>query len=140
MWDLLGYDSSFRSMNRTFCRDANGAIVVADSMNEASIYNTINWKQNVNEILSQQLHTASMINGQSTTEKDEPQIPMLLVLNKLDLVEEHMEQGYKLEEYMTSEFIEKFVEENGFIGCVSTSAKTGVGVTEAMGCLIRRIL
>ena len=44
MWDLLGYDSSFRSMNRTFCKDANGAIVVADSMNEESIYNTATWK------------------------------------------------------------------------------------------------
>ena len=51
MWDLLGYDSSFRSMNRTFCKDAHGAIVVADSMHEESIYNTVNWKQNVNDIL-----------------------------------------------------------------------------------------
>lgn len=28
-------------------------------------------------------------------------IPMILVLNKIDLVEEHINQGYKLEEYMT---------------------------------------
>ena len=41
---------------------------------------------------------------------------------------------------MKAEFIEKFVEENGFIGCVCTSAKTGVGVTEAMGSLVRRVL
>ena len=65
---------------------------------------------------------------------------MLLVLNKLDLVEEHINDGYELKDYMKSEFIEKFVEENGFIGCVCTSAKTGVGVTEAMGCLVRRVL
>ena len=75
-----------------------------------------------------------------TDDKDELSIPMLLVLNKLDLVEEHIEQGYKLEEYMKSEFIEKFVEENGFIGCVCSSAKNGIGVTEAMGSLVRRVL
>ena len=67
-------------------------------------------------------------------------IPMLLVMNKIDLVEEHITEGYSLEQYMKPDFIKKFVEENGFIGCVCTSAKTGVGVTEAISSLVRHIL
>ena len=62
---------------------------------------------------------------------------MLLVLNKYDLVEELVESGHELEEFMTFDYLQKFAEEYGFIGAVCTSAKTGVGVTEAIACLVR---
>lgn len=65
---------------------------------------------------------------------------MLLVLNKYDLAEELVNQGYDLEEYMSFEYLKQFAEENGFIGAVCTSAKTGVGVTEAVSALVRNIL
>ena len=65
---------------------------------------------------------------------------MILVLNKYDLAEELVEQGYELEEFMTFEYLKKFAEEHGFIGAVCTSAKTGVGVTEAVSALVRQIL
>ena len=51
MWDLQGQDRVLGTMNKIFCKDASGAIVVADSMEEASIYNTATWKQNVNELM-----------------------------------------------------------------------------------------
>ena len=41
---------------------------------------------------------------------------------------------------MKPEFLEKFMEEHGFIGCVCASAKTGVGVTEAVASLVRQVL
>jgi hypothetical protein len=62
---------------------------------------------------------------------------MLLVLNKIDLVEEYVEQGMDLEEFMTEDYLKNFANENGFIGAVCTSAKTGVGVKEAMAYLVR---
>ena len=62
---------------------------------------------------------------------------MLLVLNKYDLAEQLIEQGYELEDFMTYDYLKKFAEENGFIGAVCTSAKSGVGVTEAVGALVR---
>ena len=67
-------------------------------------------------------------------------IPMILVLNKFDLVEDLVEQGHQLEEFMTQEYLQEFAEENGFIGAVCTSAKTGVGVIEAVSNLVRQIL
>ena len=38
---------------------------------------------------------------------------------------------------MTSEFLEKFAIEHGFIGSICTSAKTGRGITEAVSALVR---
>ena len=65
---------------------------------------------------------------------------MLLVLNKHDLVEDLMQSGHQLEEYMTFEYLQKFAEDNGFIGAICTSAKKGIGVTEAVAALVRQIL
>ncbi len=58
-------------------------------------------------------------------DNDEDSIPMLLVLNKYDLAENLVNDGYQLEPFMTQEYISQFAEENGFIGAVCTSAKTG---------------
>ena len=68
------------------------------------------------------------------------QLHMILVLNKYDLAEDLVEQGYELEEFMTFEYLKKFAEEHGFIGAVCSSAKTGVGVTEAVSALVRQVL
>ena len=37
-------------------------------------------------------------------------LPTLLVLNKLDLVEGMINEGYELEEYMTFDYLKKFAE------------------------------
>lgn len=68
---------------------------------------------------------------------DDPGIPMLLVLNKYDLAEQLVNQGYELEDFMTFDYLKKFAEDYGFIGAVCTSAKSGVGVTEAVSALVR---
>ena len=67
-------------------------------------------------------------------------IPMLLCLNKVDLVEELIESGHEVEEFMTPEYFQNFSEDHNFIGAMCTSAKTGAGVTEAIACLVRHIL
>ena len=73
-------------------------------------------------------------------DQDDLGIPMLLVLNKYDLAEDLVNQGYELEEFMSFEYLKKFAEDYGFIGAVCTSAKSGVGVTEACSALVRQIL
>ena len=45
-----------------------------------------------------------------------------------------------MEEFMTFDYLQNFAEEHGFIGAVCTSARTGVGVTEAVAALVRNIL
>ena len=65
---------------------------------------------------------------------------MLLVLNKYDLVEELQNTGYQLQDFMTEAYMKNFAEEHGFLGAVTTSAKTGQGVTEAVAALVQRIL
>ena len=75
VWDLVGMDTSYMALNRRFCRDASGVIMVADITNESSIEDTARWKQEVDEIVS----TA-----------DSP-IPIVLCLNKMDLIAEGQE-------------------------------------------------
>ena len=71
---------------------------------------------------------------------EDDQIPMLLMLNKYDLVEDLVKSGHDLEEYMTFEYLNKFSTEYGFIGAMCSSAKTGQGIIEAVTCLVRHIL
>ena len=65
---------------------------------------------------------------------------MLLVLNKYDLVEDMINDGEQLQEFMTHDYLQEFAKDNKFIGAMSTSAKTGQGVIEAISCLVRNIL
>ena len=62
---------------------------------------------------------------------------MLLVLNKTDLAEQMVNDGFELEDYMQTEYLQNFAEKHGFIGAVCTSAKQGKGVVEAVSALVR---
>lgn len=65
---------------------------------------------------------------------------MLLILNKVDLVEEIIESGSEVPDFMTSEYMQKFADDYGFMGAMATSAKTGQGVSEAVAALVKDIL
>ena len=52
VWDLVGMDTSYKGLNRNFCREAQGVIMVADITNLQSIDDTAQWKQEVDDILS----------------------------------------------------------------------------------------
>ena len=67
-------------------------------------------------------------------------VPMLLVLNKYDLVDEKIKEGQPLEEFQTLDYLDEFAKDNKFIGGMTTSAKYGQGVIEAISCLVRNIL
>ena len=77
LWDLVGQDSRVGGINKLFCRGALGALVVADISNRESIESTISWKEQVD---------------MNTTLKNGEPIPMILVVNKFDLVENVAEE------------------------------------------------
>ena len=122
MWDLVGQDSRVGGINKLFCRNAVGALVVADISNRESIEATISWKEQVDT------HVA-LKNG-------EP-IPMILIVNKYDLVQDVEEE--KLEEQMTQAFLDEFAEQNGFVTALRVSAKTGHNVVQSFSQLVRKI-
>ena len=113
LWDLVGQDSRVGGINKLFCRGAVGALVVCDISNRESIEETISWKEqdDINVAL-----------------KNNEPIPMILVVNKFDLVENVPEE--ELEEQMTQSFLDEFAEQNGFIGAIRVSAKTGHNINQ----------
>ncbi len=45
IWDLVGMDTTFAGINRSFCRNASGAILIGDITDAATIEATAEWKQ-----------------------------------------------------------------------------------------------
>eukprot|EP00347_Sterkiella_histriomuscorum_P001075 403373426 len=124
LWDLVGQDSRIGGINKLFCRGASGALVVADITSRESLESTISWKEQVDT-------HAALKNGQP--------IPMILVVNKYDMIEDIEQRGQELEEHMTEEFLQEFAQEHDFIGVLRTSAKTGLNINNAFSQLVRQI-
>jgi GTPase SAR1 family protein len=116
-------DTNFSGINRSFCRNAGGAIFVGDLTEPSSIEVLAEWKQQVEEII------------------EGSPIPMILCANKLDLLEEMEEQGHTDWEHLqTQEGLEEFALANGFIGAVMTSAKFDKNIIPMMASLTRQML
>jgi small GTP-binding protein len=47
IWDLVGMDTSFAAINRSFCRNASGAILVSDITDAKSLEDAASWKEEV---------------------------------------------------------------------------------------------
>ena len=54
VWDLVGMDTSYKSMNRNLCREAQGVIMLADITDIQSIEDCAQWKQEIDELNSVQ--------------------------------------------------------------------------------------
>lgn len=122
LWDLVGQDARVGGINKLFCRGALGALVVADISSRESIEATIEWKDQVDQ------HVA-LKNGQP--------IPMILVVNKFDLVESIDED--QLEEHMRQDFLDEFAEQNNFVSALRVSAKTSLNINQCFSQLVRQI-
>lgn len=85
IWDLVGMDTNFSGINRSFCRNSAGAILVGDLTDTASIEVCAEWKAQVEDVL------------------DGNAIPMFLCGNKLDLIYEKESQGHELNDLQTDE-------------------------------------
>ena len=64
-------DTNYNGINRSFCRNASGAIFVADITDSKSLSDLARWKGEVDDIVA----------------TSGTPIPMVLVLNKYDLVQ-----------------------------------------------------
>jgi Ras-related protein Rab-7L1 len=123
MWDLVGMDTNFSGINRSFCRNAGGAVFVGDLTEPASIEILAEWKAQVEEII------------------EGTPIPMILCANKCDIIQEQEEEGRKeWESLQTQEGLDDFAQIHGFIGAVMTSAKQDINIIPMMASLTRQML
>lgn len=114
LWDLAGQDR-LNTISRVYCRDASGAIVVADLTDRESMDKAPLWKRSVD-------NNVSGTDGNS--------IPMILCLNKIDLVHQDKPSESTLRE---------IADQHGFLNAFCTSAKTGENIEEALEYLIRSV-
>ncbi len=83
IWDLVGMDTNFSGINRSFCRNSSGAIFVGDLSDTQSIEACAEWKNQVEDII------------------EGTPVPMFLCGNKVDLITEMEENGEMLEDLQT---------------------------------------
>ena len=76
-------DTTFAGVNRSFCRNASGAILVGDITNPETIEATAEWKTQVEEVVA----------------VNDSNIPMILALNKYDLIKGAEDAGEELEDF-----------------------------------------
>ena len=126
IWDIAGQDR-LGGVSKLFCRDAAGAIVVSDIVQEDTLENAVEWKNQVEKLL----------NDGST----DSCIPMVLAVNKYDLIKNYeTDQNKELDTFMTKEYVEEFAYKNGFKGWLRTSAKEDHNIAKTFDILLSRII
>jgi len=117
LWDIAGQER-FGNMTRVYYKEAVGAFVVFDVTRISTFEGVLKWKHD--------------INAKVTLPPDNRPIPVVLLANKCDLNKEGFCQDKSK--------MDKFCEENGFIGWFETSAKENLGIEEASRFLVKAIL
>ena len=115
-------DTSYKGLNRNFCREAQGVIMVADITNLQSIDDTAQWKQEVDDILSAQ----------------GAPIPIVLCVNKVDRIENIDEAN--LDYLQTEDGIREFAQQHEFFETYRTSAKEDINISTAFSVLTREMI
>ncbi len=123
LWDLVGQDQRIGALNKLFCRGAMGAICVADITSQESLESAVSWKDQIDACV--QL-------------KDGSQIPVILFVNKYDMVQDLEEED--LSEHMKQQYLDEFANQNDFISAERVSAKTAHNVNDAFGKIVREVL
>ena len=98
-----------------------GCIIVADITNPDSLTGALRWKEVIEE-------NADLVDGKM--------IPMVILQNKYDLLEN---QGRRLD-YQTEEYINDFAEKNGFKAGYQVSAKSNMNLDQSIETLVSNIL
>lgn len=118
LWDIGGQDKS-PSMARIFSRDSHGCVVLSDVKNQSSIEEVLSWKKVVED-------ASNFIDGEK--------LPFVLVMNKIDLVQDN-EEMQNLENKAS-----QICEENNFLKSYMASVKENKNVNETMDFLIEKII
>ena len=117
VWDLAGQDKNIYT-SKVFTKGAHGCLILYDTQDKKSFENTIKWKKTVDD---------------NTTFIDGTPLPIVLVQNKIDLVEAEALEGDEDE-------LKKFVDENKFLTFTRTSCKNNQNVNETMDFLLANII
>jgi len=114
----LGQDK-YATVSKLYVKGALGCIIVSDITKEKSLEGALKWKEVIEE-------NTDLIEGEN--------IPIILLQNKLDAVDEENK-----EEYQTMEYLKKFSKDNRFKACFQVSAKTDIKLTESIEVLLKEI-
>ena len=115
LWDLAGQDKN-TAMTKIFCKDSHGVIILSDISNSSTLQATSNWKKVVDD---------------NVTFFDGSPLPMMLIQNKIDLIEP---------EERNFEELEDFSKRNGYLKCYQTSVKLSLNVFESMNDFIGAVI
>jgi small GTP-binding protein len=115
-WDIGGQDKNIYA-TKVFSKGAHGCLIVSDITIPETLDKAILWKKAIEE-------NTKFIDGNP--------IPILLIQNKIDLVEQ--------EDLKNDDDIKKFTEENKFIHYFRTSCKEGININESMDYLLSIII
>ena len=117
IWDLAGQDKNIYT-SKVFTKGAHGCLILYDTQSKNSFENTVKWKKSIDD---------------NTRFIDETPLPIVLVQNKIDLVEqEELEKD--------EDELKKFVDENGFLTFTRTSCKNNQNINETMDYLLANII
>ena len=117
IWDLAGQDKNIYT-SKVFTKGAHGCLILYDTQSKNSFENTVKWKKAIDD---------------NTRFIDETPLPIVLVQNKIDLVEqEELEKD--------EDELKKFVDDNGFLTFTRTSCKNRQNINETMDYLLANII
>ncbi len=111
VWDLAG-QQRFDFIRGSYYRGSKGALLVFDTTRKSTWLELPKWVKEIEDALGEK-------------------IPTILLANKVDLIEHRV---------ITREMALQFVEENGFVGYLETSALSGQNVEEAFYLLAKSTL
>ena len=111
VWDLAG-QQRFDFIRGSYYRGSKGALLVFDTTRKSTWLELPKWVKEIEDALGEK-------------------IPTILLANKVDLVEHRV---------ITREMALQFVEENGIVGYLETSALSGQNVEEAFYMLAKNTL
>ncbi|EIE86949.1 hypothetical protein G6F46_008640 [Rhizopus delemar] len=121
LWDIAGQER-FGNMTRVYYKEALGAIVVYDITRPQTFEGVTKWKRDIDAKVA----LPEAWGG--------GQIPVILLANKTDLIQEGHGQHANPAE------LDHFCKENGFIQWFETSAKDNSNIEEATRSLISAIV
>jgi len=115
LWDIAGQDKS-ACITKLFCKDSHGAVVASDITKRQYLDEVLKWKSSIDE---------------NSKFVDNTDLPMILIENKCDLVDNTDESEGQFKDFCT---------QNKFINGFRTSSKGGINITESMDFLIKHII
>jgi len=121
LWDIAGQER-FSNMTRVYFKEAVAAFIVFDVTRVTTLECVKKWKTD--------------IDNKVKLSDSEKSIPVILLANKIDLVE-HDEYKYCEK---TKEEIDEFCKENGFASWFEISAKDNINIDQAGNAIVREIL